>query len=132
MDIRSNDLKKDLVNGFIDPVKEFSDSEKDVKNIKYDVIKDVINITHDVKKDVIKKISLSKKQILILKSIQRDRNLTQEQLSEIIGITLRNIQNNMKKLKEMGVLKRIGSKKGGYWEVIVNLSETDIKNNELT
>jgi len=68
---------------------------------------------------------------LILKSIKKNRKLTQENLSEIVGITLRNIQNNMEKLKKMGALKRFGSTKSGYWEVIVNLSETDTKNNEL-
>ena len=73
MDIRSYDLKKD-------PVKEFSDVEKDVRNI-----------TKDVRKDVEKKFSLSKNQILILKSIKKNKNLTQDNLSEIVGITLRNI-----------------------------------------
>jgi len=34
----------------------------------------------------------------------------------------------MKKFKEMGALKRIGSKKGGYWKVLVKLSETNTKN----
>ena len=32
------------------------------------------------------------------------------------------------KLKEKGVLKRIGPDKGGYWKVLVKLSETDKKN----
>ena len=109
LDTRSNDVENDPVNGFVDPVKEFSDSEKDVR------------------KDVEKKISLSINQILILKSIQKDRNLTQENLSEIVGITLRNIQNNMKKLKEVGALKRVGSTKSGYWKVLVNPSGTNKK-----
>ncbi|MCD4720350.1 MAG: putative DNA binding domain-containing protein [Desulfobacula sp.] len=107
LDARSYDLGKDPVNGFIDPVKEFSDVRKDVRNI-----------ANDVRKDVEKKFSLSKNQILILKSIQKDRNLTQENLSEIVGITLRNIQNNMKKLKEIGALKRVGSTKSGYWKIL--------------
>lgn len=114
LDTRSYDLEKD-------PVKEFSDVRKDVRNI-----------IKDVRKDVEKKVSLSKNQILILKNIQKNRKLTQENLSEIVGITLRNIQNNMKKLKELGALKRVGSKKGGYWKVLVKLPETDKKNNELT
>jgi biotin operon repressor len=103
LDIRPYDLEKD-------PVKKFSDVEKDVENI-----------TYDVEKDVEKKFNLSKNQILILKSLQKNKNLTQESLSEIVGITLRNIQNNMIKLKEKGVLKRIGPDKGGYWKVLVKL-----------
>ena len=109
LDTRSYDTGKD-------PVKEFSDVE---------------NITYDVEKDVEKKFNLSKNQILILKSIQKNKNLTQEKLSEIVGITLRNIQNNMIKLKKKGVLKRIGPDKGGYWKVLVKLSETDKKNKPI-
>ncbi len=81
----------------------------------------------DREKDVRKDFNLSQKQVRILKAILENRNVTQEQLSEIVGITVRNIQTNMKKLKEMGVLIRIGSRKGGYWEVLVKLSETDFK-----
>jgi len=98
---------------------------KDIRS--YDAKKDVENIPYDVRKDVRKSFNLSLKQIRILKAILENKNVTQEQLSEIVGITVRNIQTNMKKLKEMGVLRRIGSKKGGYWEVLVKLSETDFK-----
>jgi predicted HTH transcriptional regulator len=33
----------------------------------------------------------------------------------------------MKKLKENGILKRVGPDKGGYWKVLVKQSETDKK-----
>jgi predicted HTH transcriptional regulator len=39
------------------------------------------------------------------------------QLSEIIGISQTAIENNITKLKEKGLLKRIGPAKGGHWEV---------------
>jgi len=38
----------------------------------------------------------------------------------------------MQKLKENGILQRIWPDKGGYRKVLVKLSETDKKNNELT
>lgn len=60
-----------------------------------------------------------------------NKKITQEKLSEIVGITRKNILNNMKKLKEKGVLKRVGSDKTGYWKVVVKLSETDKKDNGM-
>ncbi|MBU0462395.1 MAG: winged helix-turn-helix transcriptional regulator, partial [Proteobacteria bacterium] len=131
LDIRSCDLEKDPVNGFSDPVKEFSDSKKDVKNITYDVKKDLENRLPDLEKDLESRFNLTKNQILIIKGVLENKKITQQLLSEIVGISPKNIRKNMQKLKENGILKRIGPDKGGYWKVHVNLSETDIKNNEL-
>ena len=52
-----------------------------------------------------------------------DLNDTQQKiikllLAEKIGIVSRNIENNIKKLKEYGILIGHGSPKNGYWEII--------------
>ena len=39
-------------------------------------------------------------------------------LAEKIGVASRNIENNIKKLKECGILIRHGSPKSGYWEIV--------------
>lgn len=116
LEIRSTDVKKDSVkasidaaNGFIDPVKEFVDPVKDLEN----------------------KFNLTKNQISILTAVKENKKITQKKLAEIVGITRKNVLNNMKKLKEKGVLKRVGSDKTGYWKVIVKLSETDKKDNGM-
>ena len=44
--------------------------------------------------------------------------VTQEELSNIVGITRKSIIANMKKLKENGLIKHIGADKNGYWQVI--------------
>ena len=49
--------------------------------------------------------------------LSADSGTTGIALAEQIGISKRNIEANIKKLKEMGVLIRHGSSKGGYWEV---------------
>ncbi len=46
-----------------------------------------------------------------------DNHLSAVKLGEKIGISSRNIENNIKKLKEYGILVRHGSPKNGYWEV---------------
>jgi len=39
-------------------------------------------------------------------------------LSDLVGISQRKIKENIQKLKEKGILQRIGSAKGGHWEVV--------------
>ena len=61
---------------------------------------------------------LSANQLEILKSLSSNPMMISDEMSKQIGISRRSIENNIKKLKEIGMLKRHGSKKNGYWEVI--------------
>lgn len=56
-------------------------------------------------------------QYKIAELLKADTRLTGVELAEQIGISKRNIEANIKKMKEFGVLIRHGSPKGGYWEV---------------
>ena len=38
-------------------------------------------------------------------------------LAKEIGISSRKVENNIKKLKELGILQRHGSPRKGYWEI---------------
>ena len=42
---------------------------------------------------------------------------TAEKLAEAIGITKRRIEANISKLKDLGIIERIGADKNGYWVV---------------
>ncbi len=61
---------------------------------------------------------LGDNQLLILESLKNNPYLSLSQLSSIVGISQTAIENNVSKLKKTGVLKRIGSPKGGHWEVL--------------
>ena len=50
--------------------------------------------------------------------LSEEPGMTGAALAENIGISKRNLETNIKKLKEPGVLIRHGSSKKGYWEVI--------------
>jgi len=39
-------------------------------------------------------------------------------LAEEVGISSRKIEENIARLKEFGILRRIGPTKGGSWEVL--------------
>ncbi len=61
--------------------------------------------------------SLSSRQEEVLTEIRNNPNVTQPQLSQLIGIGITAIENNIKFLKENGYIERVGSNKTGYWKV---------------
>ncbi len=54
----------------------------------------------------------------ILDAIKSNPKITQNVLAEIAGLTRRGIEWNLAKLKEKGIIKRIGPAKGGHWKVV--------------
>lgn len=60
---------------------------------------------------------VTENQSLILKGMKKDNRVTARILSQIVGISERKIKENIKLLKNKGLLKRIGPAKGGHWEV---------------
>ncbi len=63
-------------------------------------------------------IKLNKNQSIIVELLRQNPYLTGTELAEAIGISKRNIEENIKKIKEMGILVRNGSDRKGYWEVV--------------
>ena len=64
-------------------------------------------------------IELNDTQKRILNFLSDDPNLSAVRLAEQLGISSRNVEKNIKKLKEYGILIRHGSPKNGYWEIVV-------------
>ena len=44
--------------------------------------------------------------------------ITTKQIAENIGLTIRGVEENIKKLKKSNRLRRVGGDKGGHWEVV--------------
>ena len=61
---------------------------------------------------------LNPTQYKILELLLLNRQLSANELAKEIGVARRNIEANIKKLKDRGMLVRHGSPKYGYWEVI--------------
>ncbi|MCK5063516.1 MAG: putative DNA binding domain-containing protein [Candidatus Aenigmarchaeota archaeon] len=78
-----------------------------------DIIKDTIR---DTIRDTIK--ILPEHERIIFQEMKKDSKITVEELSRVIGISLRNTKKNIEKLKDKGLVKREGSKKAGYWKVV--------------
>ena len=58
----------------------------------------------------------AKRQKQIINAIIENPNITTKQLVELTGIAIATIERDIRILKNNGVIKRIGSKKSGYWE----------------
>lgn len=78
-------------------------------------IEEIIETERKVTVKVTQKVTVNQHKILNL--IKENPFITQEELSEIVGIARKSIISNMKKLQENGLIKRIGADKNGYWQV---------------
>lgn len=61
---------------------------------------------------------LGENEIKILDFIEQDKFVTIPELSKSLKISTTAVENNLAKLKQKKVLKRVGPAKGGYWEVV--------------
>jgi len=59
--------------------------------------------------------NLTDNQQMIIKQIQLNNKISASKISDIVGISKRKIEENLAKLKEQGVLKRVGGTRG-HWE----------------
>ena len=72
-------------------------------------------VTQKVTVNVTVKFTANQKKIL--EEIKKNQFVTQEKLAEIIGITRKSINENMKKLQSMNIIERVGADKNGYWKI---------------
>ncbi|MBI5389811.1 putative DNA binding domain-containing protein [Candidatus Woesearchaeota archaeon] len=64
-------------------------------------------------------LKVSALQTEILKKVVTNNSMTYTQLADILKRDKATIRRNIQKLKELGIMKRIGSDKGGHWEVLL-------------
>jgi ATP-dependent DNA helicase RecG len=57
----------------------------------------------------------------ILELISASPSITISEIADRLGMTTRGVDKNIKRLKEQGVICRVGPDKGGHWEVIESL-----------
>jgi predicted HTH transcriptional regulator len=59
----------------------------------------------------------SKSREKIIKLIKANKYITKNEIAELIGLSLKGVEKNIRQLKDNGLIKRIGPNKGGYWEI---------------
>ena len=77
---------------------------------------------NDVEKtsDVVENVVENKENVVenILASISKNSTISTKELAAMCSLSERQVQRIMTKLKEQGVIRRIGPDKGGRWEII--------------
>jgi predicted HTH transcriptional regulator len=94
------------------------DTDKDTENAVGIDINRIKQGTETAEKITENDEKVTKNQQLMLDSIIRNPHITLDELAKIAGISLRKIKENISKLKDKGLLERIGANKSGYWKVI--------------
>ena len=74
------------------------------------------NDTAKITQKITVKITVNQQKII--DAIKENPFITQDELSSIVGIARLNINKNMKKLQEQGIIKRVGADKNGHWEIV--------------
>jgi predicted HTH transcriptional regulator len=55
---------------------------------------------------------------MLIDLISENPNITTKQLVERLGMTLDGVNYHIRELKKAGILRRIGGRKIGHWEVL--------------
>lgn len=63
-------------------------------------------------------VKLNKTETKILNVINRNSQITQQEIANELNVSVLTIKRNINKLKEKGLLIRIGADKNGYWKII--------------
>ncbi|MCO6175899.1 putative DNA binding domain-containing protein [Flavobacterium sp. NRK F10] len=61
---------------------------------------------------------LTDNRVKILREVHNNHKVTKKELEQAVGISASAIDNNIDVLKDLGLLSREGSDKGGYWKII--------------
>ena len=62
-------------------------------------------------------VNLSEREQKIIELIRSNPNYNASDIAKELGVTRQTINNQMKMLKEKGIVVRIGADKNGHWEV---------------
>lgn len=60
---------------------------------------------------------LTDNRVKILREVHNNHKVTKKELEQVVGISASAIDNNIDFLKDLGLLSREGSDKGGYWKI---------------
>ena len=62
--------------------------------------------------------SMLKSMQKILELIVASPDITLSEMATRLGMTRNGVDKNIRKLKDQGIIRRVGPDKGGHWEII--------------
>ena len=97
----------DISEHFVVVTFKFADSLTDISDVSRSDSQDD-NLVNDTQKTTQK----------IIEILKGNKEISTEQLAKMCGLTRDGINYQIRKLKQQGVLRRVGPDKGGHWEII--------------
>ena len=93
------------------------DDEGEVCGVEYPERATIQERTETIQKTIQKQ--LSRQQEAILAYLSKHPDATRKELCEnITDVTMGGIIHNLSRLQELGLLKRVGGRKQGYWQIV--------------
>ena len=80
------------------------------------IVENIVESKKDIVENIIDK--LSETQSRVVRMIINNPSVTTKEIAKTLAIAQRNIQNHIRKLRDAGVIRRVGPDKGGHWEII--------------
>lgn len=94
-------------------------SERDYVCVTLYFNSDVVeNVTDDVVSNVVE--NLNDRQNRIIELLRQEPRLSASQLAQRLDSTERTVQRDLARLRQIGLISRTGSDKGGYWTITNN------------
>ena len=81
------------------------------------------DVSNNVPKNFPKNVPLNEIEKLIISSISQNPKVTQEQLATVISKSRKTVQRYLSGLRDKNVVKYVGPKNGGHWEIVQDAGE---------
>ena len=72
----------------------------------------------DIKDEIKSEKQLSENEKVVLEFIRKNPNIRIQELIESTGLSRRQVGYILEKLKDKGIIERVGSKKSGFWQIV--------------
>jgi len=110
-----------ISNNFIKVTLPFGNIENKTENSQ-EVRKKFVRSSQEVRKKFVKKSTLSMQEQRVLDLLAENDTLTASSMAEQMRISTRQIQKYLRVLQEKGIIQHVGSKKGGHWDILIDLT----------
>ena len=81
------------------------------------------DVSNNVPKNFPKNVPLNEIEKLIISAISQNPKVTQEQLATVISKSRKTVQRYLNGLRDKNVVKYVGPKNGGHWEIVPEANE---------
>ena len=92
-------------------------TESRARGLEEDLIPNGVETGVEVRVETGQKRDKNELGLKVLALIRDNPSMTQRQAATLLGVTLKQAERSFERLKGLGVITRLGSKKAGYWQV---------------